>query len=121
MKVSFILTRYSATFPRDTFAFTPITSRPVIPRRVLAARFSPVLIASSTLFFEEAVISQLLPVVAVEHEDRIFPQPRSLKTLDDATNFAIYMRDERVVVLCHNSIIRFGEGLPREPSSPFVL
>ncbi len=57
MKVSFILTRYSATFPRETFALTLITSSPVIPRSVCEALFSPELIASSTLFLDEAVIS----------------------------------------------------------------
>src|SRR5882724_1654536 len=56
MKVISIVTRYSAIFPFSIFAFWLTISSPLIPRTVLAARSSPWTVASSKLFFEEAVI-----------------------------------------------------------------
>src|SRR6185503_16218181 len=60
MKVISIVTRYSSILPFFTLAFSSITCRPVIPRKVLLARIRPSCTASWKLVVEAAVIFDTL-------------------------------------------------------------
>src|ERR1039458_6785322 len=56
MKVTSMVTRYSTILPFSTFPFSESTSKPVIPRKVFAARFTPSSTASLKPLEDAAVI-----------------------------------------------------------------